>query len=84
MKPEETCDVCIYFEDSPVVPTGGVCHRHPPTMAFGMTPQGPQPAASAFPPTNSKGWCGEWKKGKLVTLAKKIPNKILPMEPGIN
>jgi len=76
MNPEETCKICAYSEDAAHVPSGGVCHRYPPTMAFAMTPKsGLQPAASAPPPTNYDGWCGEWKKGNLVKVAKILPIK---------
>ena len=79
MNPGEICETCAYFEDSPNVPEGGLCHCHPPIVAWGATPQGPQPVASAFPPNKNDGWCGEWKKGSIVKVA-----KILPMKPGGN
>lgn len=73
MNPKETCDTCVYFEESPIIPNGGVCHRNPPTIMIGMTAEGPRPVGSAFPPTLSTGWCGEWKKGSAIRLASKMP-----------
>ncbi len=85
MKDGEQCETCSFFEDSPTVPTGGVCHRDPPTIAWGTTPEGqPAPAASAHPPTNYKGWCGGWVKGQLIKPATTMPKNILPMMPGAN
>lgn len=69
----DTCDKCKYFEESIIVPDGGVCHRNPPTAMFGMTPEGPRPMGSAFAPTMKNSWCGEWKKGSLIKLSKNIP-----------
>jgi len=80
MNEGETCETCAYFEDAAHVPSGGVCHCHPPILVFAQLPNGQfQPAASAFPPTQYSGWCGEWKKGSIVKIA-----KILPMKPGGN
>ena len=75
MNPGETCETCAAYEDSPIVPGGGVCHCHPPTAMFGMTPEGPRPMGSAFTPTLKDAWCGEWKKGNLVKVAKILPIK---------
>ena len=85
MKPGELCETCTYFEDTPLVAVGGQCHRDPPTLAWGMSPDGhPVPAASAFPPTNYKGWCGHWEKGKMVKVEKIIPKNIQPLKLDLN
>ena len=79
MNPGETCEKCAAYEESPIVPSGGVCHWGPPSPMFGMTPEGPRPMGSAFPPTLKDAWCRKWEKGSMVKIA-----KILPIKPGGN
>ncbi len=63
----DTCDLCRFYEDHPVlVPRGGFCHRNPPQAALVVMPKGIMPAGSSFPPTNRDSWCGEWAKGSLI------------------
>ena len=88
MNEGETCEFCAYFAESrqvlpapgmPPNPNIGTCHRNPPVPMFVMTPNGPKMVGSGFPLTMKDHWCGEWKKGNIVRVARKIPG-----DPGRN
>jgi hypothetical protein len=66
---QQVCEYCLYYGDSPIgVPTGGFCHRYPPTIAMVMTKDGPGAAGSAATPVNRSGWCGEWIQGPIIKV----------------
>lgn len=78
------CDTCEYYEEMVgVTPATGTCHRNPPVPIPAMTPEGPRVLGSSGLPTLGKSWCGEWKKGSLVRVTKKLPPDTLTF-PGAN
>jgi len=79
---KETCDGCVYFEESPIITNGGLCHCNPPTVMLVVTKEGPRPGGSTFPPTLKTSWCGRWKKGNLIKVSNKMPPEPIPF--GVN
>jgi len=84
MREGEECKGCEFFFTLDPNAVQGVCQRYPPTNIIvpSKGPDGKQfmtSGGSAYPVITATGWCGEWKRGKVVKVAKAMPNlRILP------
>ena len=81
----ESCEHCAFFEMELGATGPGQCRREPPKPAFGGSPNGGLAIlGSGFPPTAPTWWCGEWRKGTLVKVAKSLSPVIPFPGPGKN